>query len=954
MVFLMETKVDSKRMERIRRRSGFENGIDVGAEGSRGGLCLVWREDFRVSLKTFSKIHINVKFEESNVQGDWRYTGFYGSHYANDQHASWRLLRALGQEQQFSWLVSGDFNEILYSFEKSGGQLREERRMVTFREVLEDCQLMDLGFQDHCPLLINTGYEETFRRRPCFKFKARWTLEESFEEEIRKSWESSTGTISEKLGRLQSCLTSWASLIRCSRDRSKKELTKELGILLDVLQSPYSVGEIQKALKGMDPTKAPSYDGFLALFFQKYWHIVGKDVEEFCLGVLNEGKDLDSVNRTDNVLIPKTLNATNLVNFRPISLCTILYKLVAKTIANRMQDFIGQCIDSAQSAFVPGRLILDNVLIAYEILHTLRQKHSGKKGFMAVKLDMSKAYDRVEWSYLKEVMLKMGFDESWVELIMKCISTVSYIVNINRNRGRLFYPTRGLRQGDPLSPYLFLIFSEGLSALIRQAVGVGNLRGVKESRRGPEISHLLFANDCLLFGEATKERVSFLKETLKQYEQCSGQCVNFNKSTIFFSSNTLEGVKWETSEGWRIMNNADSLVAKVLKAKYFPNDQFLNSRLGNSSSYTWKSIWAAKDVLRKGLVWHVDTARILRISLASSPHEDLLAWGGEASGEFSVRSAYKLLQNTDDNPRAYALQTSYRKLYKKLWLLNLPTKIKITIWKITWNFLPTRVNLQHKKLLADPSCPRCGERAETIDHLFRECPVTVEIWSILLFRNVLINDNGNFEQWLIWAFEQFNTYNCQIFCCALWAIWGDQNSRIHNKKVSTGTEIEKFIKTYMAEIDGLERKESGNIDLLQKWNHPPLESVKINFDGAFDGHNKISASGIVVRDNEGSVLEAVQIGVEHTWPKIIIEGDSLTVIKMCQNRDRDRSMIGAYIQDIQTMASRSKKFDFKHVSRIANTLAHNITTEELKRKEGIYQGRSGPEQNEYQRLRGTL
>ncbi|KAA3479284.1 reverse transcriptase [Gossypium australe] len=157
------------------------------------------------------------------------------------------------------------------------------------------------------------------------------------------------------------------------------ELTQSIGwkqrksrkLLLFLILAIQPQDEIQKALKGMGPTKAPGYDGFPALFFQKYWHIVGKDVEEFCLGVLNEGKDLDSVNRIDIVLIPKTPNPTNLVNFRPISLCTILYKLVAKTIANRLQDFIGQCIDSAQSAFVPGRLISDNVLIAYEILHTL-------------------------------------------------------------------------------------------------------------------------------------------------------------------------------------------------------------------------------------------------------------------------------------------------------------------------------------------------------------------------------------------------------------------------------------------------------------------------------------------------------------------------------------------------------------------------------------------------------
>ncbi|KAA3485048.1 reverse transcriptase [Gossypium australe] len=156
--------------------------------------------------------------------------------------------------------------------------------------------------------------------------------------------------------------------------------------IISSLLATYTGEEVHQALKGMGPTKAPGWDGFPALFFQNYWHIVGKDVEEYCLGILNE----------DIVLIPKTLNPSNLANFRPISLCTVFYKIVAKTIANRLQNYIGKCIDCTQSAFVPGRLISDNILIAYEILHTLRQKRYGKKGFMAVKLDMSKAYDRVE------------------------------------------------------------------------------------------------------------------------------------------------------------------------------------------------------------------------------------------------------------------------------------------------------------------------------------------------------------------------------------------------------------------------------------------------------------------------------------------------------------------------------------------------------------------------------
>ena len=122
---------------------------------------------------------------------------------------------------------------------------------------------------------------------------------------------------------------------------------------------------------------------------------------------------------------------------------------------------------------------------------------------MAVKLNMSKAYDRVEWIFLKEVMIRMGFAKEWVVLIMRCISTVSYVVTTNGRRGSDFQPTRGLRQGDPLSPFLFLICSEGLSALLRIATREGPIKGVKASRRGPAISHLLFADDCILFGEAT-------------------------------------------------------------------------------------------------------------------------------------------------------------------------------------------------------------------------------------------------------------------------------------------------------------------------------------------------------------------------------------------------------------------------------------------------------------------
>lgn len=122
---------------------------------------------------------------------------------------------------------------------------------------------------------------------------------------------------------------------------------------------------------------------------------------------------------------------------------------------------------------------------------------------MAVKLDMSKAYDRVEWNFLKEMMIRMGFDQKWVDKIIKCISTISYSVVINGHIGEKIVPTRGLRQGDPLSPFLFLICGERLSSLIRLALNEGFFKGVKISRSGPQVTHLLSADDCILFEEAT-------------------------------------------------------------------------------------------------------------------------------------------------------------------------------------------------------------------------------------------------------------------------------------------------------------------------------------------------------------------------------------------------------------------------------------------------------------------
>ncbi|KAA3489038.1 reverse transcriptase [Gossypium australe] len=253
----------------------------------------------------------------------------------------------------------------------------------------------------------------------------------------------------------------------------------------------------------------------------------------------------------------KLSSPTNISQFRPISLCNVIYKVIAKAIANRLRVVLHKCIDSAQSAFVSGRLITDNVLLAYEILHTLKNKNIGKRGLMAVKLDMSKAYDRVDWNFVEKVMKKMGFDKGWVDMVMKCVSSVSYSVIINGFASTCFRPHRGLRQGDPLSPFLFLFCGEGLSSLMRLAKAENIIKVVKASRSRPAIFHLLFADDCILFAEATERDAISLKQILMEYKQNSGQCVNFKKSTIFFSTNTQERERMAVSQVLKVRRSID-------------------------------------------------------------------------------------------------------------------------------------------------------------------------------------------------------------------------------------------------------------------------------------------------------------------------------------------------------------------------------------------------------------
>jgi hypothetical protein len=296
--------------------------------------------------------------------------------------------------------------------------------------------------------------------------------------------------------------------------------------------------EVRLALFQMHPLKSPGPDGYSAGFYQQSWDIVGSDVTRAALHFLNGGPFESGLNSTNICLIPKGSAPTHASDYRPISLCNVLYKVIAKVLANRLKHVLPSIISPEQSAFIPGRLITDNVLVAFETLHTMDSCLKAKEGFMALNLDMSKAYDRLEWDFLEATTRKLGFASRWIHLLMSCVRTVSYSVLINGQPHGNIVPTRGIRQGDPLSPYFFIICAEALSSMIQRSARIEDITGVSSSHRGPIIHHLLFADDSLLFCRANLREWRSIQALLDSYEIASGKQLNRRRTSVFFSRNT--------------------------------------------------------------------------------------------------------------------------------------------------------------------------------------------------------------------------------------------------------------------------------------------------------------------------------------------------------------------------------------------------------------------------------
>ncbi|KAJ0454927.1 putative RNA-directed DNA polymerase [Helianthus annuus] len=296
-----------------------------------------------------------------------------------------------------------------------------------------------------------------------------------------------------------------------------------------MLDARFSKEEIKTAVFECGDDKAPGPDGINFRFIKRFWNLFEDDLVSIMAdfhsyGVINTGCGSSFI-----ALIPKVIDPIGLNDYRPISLVGIVNKVISKVLANRLKRVLDSIIATSQSAFIGGRSILDGPLIINEIQNW--SKKTRKKVFF-LKVDFEKAYDNINWNFVLDVLDQMGFSSKWCSWIKGVLSSARASVLVNGSPTFEFKCHKGMRQGDPISPFLFVIVMEALSCMVNKACSLGIFKGVSLPNGGPIVSHLFYADDAILMGEWSIDNIQNLVRILKCFHVCSGLRINLSKSDL--------------------------------------------------------------------------------------------------------------------------------------------------------------------------------------------------------------------------------------------------------------------------------------------------------------------------------------------------------------------------------------------------------------------------------------
>jgi hypothetical protein len=297
-----------------------------------------------------------------------------------------------------------------------------------------------------------------------------------------------------------------------------------------------TIDEVHDIIKNMRSNAAPGPDGLNAAFYKSAWGWTKDDIYKVVKDFYTHAYMPSEINQTFISLIPKKNNPTVPQDYMPISLCNVIYKIITKSLANRIKNHLPNYVNQAQSTFIAHRHISANIIITQEIIHSFNLK-SWKEQAFTLKIDLAKAFNRLEWNFISAALQRLGLNHNFINLIRACISFPTFVVLVNDEPSGHFNSQRGLRQGCALSPYLFVIAINELSIRLQDELHRRNLSGISLGVDVPPIHSLLFADDLILCGKASRQEALTIRSVLHHVCQQSGQTPNLQKSAIYFSKN---------------------------------------------------------------------------------------------------------------------------------------------------------------------------------------------------------------------------------------------------------------------------------------------------------------------------------------------------------------------------------------------------------------------------------
>ncbi|XP_020672051.1 uncharacterized protein LOC110092048 [Dendrobium catenatum] len=524
--------------------------------------------------------------------------------------------------------------------------------------------------------------------------------------------------------------------------------------LANLLISPFLEGEIKTAVMKGSSKLASGPDGFNYHFYKTGWHIIGpllcKEINAF----FSKGYLPSGIKATALVIIPKSSNATTISDYSPISLCNTLYKIIAKVIAARLKPLMPIIVKDTQAGFVKSRISTDSILLAKEILSLVSKK--GAHNIFCAKIDIKKAFDSVSREFLLARLHHKGFPNEFINRIKACISNINFSVVIDGALEGYFTSSAGLRQGCSLSPYLFCIVMDALSNLLEER----GFKGFKAENF--HLSHLLYADDVLIFGEATVANCTLLSNILSEFGDASG--LKAAQISFIWFLGTM-------------MYNSSSLLASWFSSRYLspwkPPPPL--------ASKFWVSICNTALLVKHNCSFNVSSSApialhwdpwntLSKVPIATEPITCII-WKDKSKVKFK------------DFMEEFYIGSQDSPWENLVWHKNYSLKHSVYVWLALVGGLKTHDALRLRNIVVPELCSLCNNHPESVNHLFFECDYSFSVLEALipassgfLFRPTVLQ----FLQWLDSEYLGTSLYkNCfkLVVCCTLYYVWRERNSR---------------------------------------------------------------------------------------------------------------------------------------------------------------------------------